>query len=220
MNIIAEAGLNWTNFTEAIEYIEVAKECGADYVKYQWVYNPDLPQLTPGEWRVIKWECDRQGIGFMVTPSYRLALEYLVNWGKIDVLKVGADRASEKELNKDIELIPLDKKPDVVLVSNGWWDNELTNMYCVSVYPCPPEYYDFKEAGKTILNEAGDPKRKYIGFSDHTLEYGREWTDKINAVGFEWYEKHISLHEGDIDRRASLNPEQFKALVSNLKGGE
>ena len=47
---IAECGLNWNTFDEAVQYAEKMKEIGVNIIKYQWVENPDLPQMNQGEW--------------------------------------------------------------------------------------------------------------------------------------------------------------------------
>ena len=89
---IAEAGLNHNGSLErALEMVGVAKECGAEIVKFQTFKakefcRPDDPlypvfercQLPDDAWPVIADECVRQGILFMSTPQNYSDLELIL----------------------------------------------------------------------------------------------------------------------------------------------
>lgn len=199
MLVIAECGLNWKNFEQAIAYCDIVKEIGADIIKYQIVENKDLPQLTFGEWKVIKTYCDKIGLEFLATPSSEKICNFLLYELKCNRVKIGSDHAKDYWLP-----VYLEKN---LIISNGY-HNILTGintiMYCVSLYPCDPKYVDFEEM------------EKYNGFSDHTLRFDIEWCKKIKETGVEYYEKHISLYDNDIDKSSSLNKEQFEELIFNL----
>lgn len=201
IKIIAEAGLNWQTFDEAVEYAEKGKEIGADIVKYQYVDNPDLPQMNKGEWKALKDYCDKMGIEFLATPSSEKIMLYLLSIG-MSRIKIGSDRAEQSDLL--IHLQHFNKW----LISDGYYDNEYTNMYCVSLYPCSEKLIDFNKMSN----------KKYIGFSDHTLRYDKEWCNKIKACNnIQCYEKHITLFSDRIDKDVSLNLEQFRELVRNIR---
>jgi len=114
---IAEVGINHNgDLGLAFEMIKVAKESGADAVKFQTfsakefcssrqtftyksqgktITEPMLDmfrrhEFTKEQWFSIKSECDRQSIMFMSTPQNRADLDLLLELG-IPAIKVGSD---------------------------------------------------------------------------------------------------------------------------------
>jgi len=228
IKIIAEAGLNWNNFNEAVQYAEKAKEIGADIIKYQWVkegafigkeiintpehqenktYKKFLPQINKGEWKALKNYCDMVDIEFMCTPSSEEILDHLLNIG-VKKIKIGSDRIKQKDLIRyDKVSIPSNLKYEY-LISDGYYEADYANMYCVSLYPCDPKFIDFNK----MKNE------KYIGFSDHTLRYDEEWCEEIKACkNIQYVEKHFKLSDDVIDANVSLNYDELKELVKNIR---
>jgi len=126
--IVAEAGINHNGEIEkALEMIHLAKECGADAVKFQtfkaeefildptitYTYNSQGKEVTESmlemfkryelerhEWFKIKKKCDEEKIIFLSTPQNYSDLELLLELG-ICAIKVGSD---------DFTNIPLLKK--------------------------------------------------------------------------------------------------------------
>jgi N,N'-diacetyllegionaminate synthase len=116
--IIAEAGINHNGeLDKACAMVEVAKEAGADAVKFQtfkaeeFVGDPDLMytyesqgkeitesmlemfrryEFTRDEWVSIKKKCDAEGVIFLSTPQNRSDLDLLLEIG-IPAIKVGSD---------------------------------------------------------------------------------------------------------------------------------
>jgi sialic acid synthase SpsE len=217
MRIIIEAGINWITFNEAVEYAEKAKELNADIIKYQYVKdNSKYSKMNKGEWKALKEYCDKIGIEFLATPSsYEIFLN-LMNIGMINI-KIGSDKVNS-DLPGNI-LTWLNNKNNKndntkkVFISNGYseilQESELLfKFYCVSLYPCDKKFIDFDKMSN----------KKYIGFSDHTLEYNKEWSDKIKACkNIQYVEKHFKLKAGVVDDNVSLNYEQMKEFINNLK---
>ena len=126
--IIAEAGLNHNGEIEkAFEMIKVAKESGADAIKFQtfkaseFIQDTSLihvyfsqgkkvtePQFklfercefTREEWFKIKEKCDKEKIMFLSTPENRTDLDLLLEIG-ISAIKVGSDELVNLPILKD-----------------------------------------------------------------------------------------------------------------------
>lgn len=116
--IIAEAGINHNGELEkAFEMIKVAKDSGADAVKFQtfkaeefvndenqmFTYKSQGKEVTesmlkmfkryeftPEEWQKIKKKCDEIGILFLSTPQNKSDLDFLLTLN-IPAVKVGSD---------------------------------------------------------------------------------------------------------------------------------
>jgi sialic acid synthase SpsE len=106
--IVAEAGINHDgDLGTALEMIQVAKDAGADAIKFQIYYEDSICEpgieftylsngyeitedmrdmfnrcmLSHEDWKYIKAECDNAGIEFMATPMCEDSLELVVNLG-------------------------------------------------------------------------------------------------------------------------------------------
>jgi len=102
-----------------------------------------------------------------------------------------------------------------VLVNNGISQSEITVLHCNTQYPTPMEDVNLS-AMLTIAKEIGVK----IGYSDHTL--GIEVPIAAVALGATVIEKHFTLDrnmEGS-DHKASLEPDELKAMVSAVRNIE
>lgn len=116
--VVLEAGINHNGELErAVRMIEVARDCGADAVKFQtfkakeFVGDPNLTfsyksqgrdvtesmlamfermEFSASEWAVLKRACDAAGIMFLSTPQNVSDLAILLPLG-IPAIKVGSD---------------------------------------------------------------------------------------------------------------------------------
>ena len=116
--IIAEAGINHNGKVEtAFEMIKVAKNAGADAIKFQtfkteefvgdpyltYTYRSQGKEITESmfemfkryefnrdKWFLIKKKCDEEGIMFLSTPQNRSDLDVLLEVG-VPAIKVGSD---------------------------------------------------------------------------------------------------------------------------------
>ena len=126
--IIAEAGINHNGEIEnALKMIDVAKDAGADAIKFQtfeasgivvdtsltFTYKSQGKEITESmfemykrcefsktEWIKIKQKCDETGILFLSTPENRSDLDLLLELG-IPAIKVGSDDFTNIPLLKD-----------------------------------------------------------------------------------------------------------------------
>ncbi len=94
-------------------------------------------------------------------------------------------------------------------------NNKISILHCVSSYPT--KYEDLN------LNVINQLKKKYkyeIGFSDHSL--GIEAPIAAVSLGATIIEKHITLDKNSVgpDHFFSLNPNEFKSMISQIKNVE
>lgn len=102
-----------------------------------------------------------------------------------------------------------------ILIKYGIERNEITVLHCNTEYPTPMGDVNLK-AMLTI----GEAFGVNIGYSDHTL--GIEVSTAAVALGATIIEKHFTLDRNlpGPDHKASLNPEELKAMVSAIRNIE
>lgn len=251
--IIAEAGVNHNgSIVTAKRLAQIAKECGADIVKYQTANLDSLVSesaqmadyqkqntgkktsqkemlkkllLTKDEFVELSAYCGEIGIGFLSTPfdidsiifleglgcerwkvpSGEITnLPYLVRiaeTGKPIILSTGMSTLDEVSAAYDL------------LKKNG--AGEITLLHCTTEYPAPLADVNLR-AMQTLQKVFGCP----VGYSDHTQ--GIEISLAAAAMGASVIEKHFTLNrnmEGP-DHKASLEPEELKALVTSIRNIE
>ena len=140
---IAEVGINHNgDLDKALQMVQVAKESGADAVKFQtfraaefcgkdqqFTYQSKGEKVTESmlemfkryefnekQWRILKAECDRKDIVFMSTPQNRTDLDLLLKIG-IPVIKIGSDDLTNTPL---IRSYAKEKLP--IILSSGMSD--------------------------------------------------------------------------------------------------
>lgn len=100
-----------------------------------------------------------------------------------------------------------------VLGENG--AGKITLLHCTTSYPTPMEEVNLK-AMLTLKDYFNIP----VGYSDHTL--GIEVPIAAVAMGAEVIEKHFTLdrHMEGPDQKASLEPDELKAMVNAIRNIE
>lgn len=229
--IIAEVGSNHNgNLALAKEMIEVAAECGADFVKFQSWQAKNLKRNHPDYSRHKKTElsnedhyellaeCRKNKIRFLTTCYDIGRIDFLIKLG-LRIIKVASPDAASYRM---LEI--LKEKFEHLIISTGMtYDYEIrktakimeganyTFMHCVSIYPTPLD--------KTSLARM-DWLRQFtpsVGFSDHT--------DSITASkiaickGADFIEKHFIMNKRmrTKDKAVSIIPKQLKDLVDYAK---
>ncbi len=224
---IAEAGVNFNNFEEAKRLVEMASFAGANAVKFQifWGIGLEKYELTKEQWVELKNISDFHAIEFMSTPHWGSPLTFYKDedYEVIDFVDTLVKRhkiASPYLTNKKyLEYIASKKKP--ILLSTGsiknkdgmarikeirqalYWlrNSDVTLLHCVSKYP--PENPHYERILK--LKKFGKP----VGLSDHSLNKMIQCWPVV--------EKHFKLDNNCIDSNVSLNPEEFREMVRNIK---
>ena len=99
-----------------------------------------------------------------------------------------------------------------VLLKNGLCKSQITILHCNTEYPTP--YEDVNLKAMKAIQEHFHVK---VGYSDHTE--GIEVPIAAVALGASVIEKHFTLDrnmEGP-DHKASIEPEEFKAMVLSIR---
>ncbi len=248
--IVAEAGVNHNGSLELAKKMAlVAKECGADAVKYQtavpelviskFAQKAEYQKDTTGDGesqldmvrrlhfdfeshRQLKEYCDSIGIQYISTPFDIPSVEFLGSLN-LPVMKVPSGEITNLPyleavgktkipviLSTGMSTLPEIEDALTILENNGSPLEVL--LHCNTEYPTP--YKDANVSAMLELNEAfGLP----VGLSDHTP--GWECDVAAAALGASVIEKHFTLDktmEGP-DHKASLNPEELKAMVQAVR---
>ena len=234
--IIAEIGSNFDqSLKKALRLINVAKNCGADAVKFQlfdgkklYPNNKKMRQLfeklqLDSEWiSILKKYCSQIRIHFFLSVFDEESLDTIIK-NKIQLFKIASSEITNLSL---IKKIAMQKKP--IFVSTGMSDlddikralkvtksqknNKVILMQCSSLYPLDDE--------KVNLNVLDTFKKKFkciLGFSDHTL--GCDAAIVALGKGSVVFEKHITLNKKNPgpDHHYAMNPQEFKDYVRKLK---
>lgn len=237
VTIIAEASKNFITrpditVKEALENAKklalVAKECGADIFKtqchvfedearkrphkrHEWIRLNEY--LTPYKefWKPLKEYCDLISIEMLVTPMSRLAAQ------KVEPL-VKRFKVASPDIQDFYLLEYLKSTGKEIILSSGMTDKKIQQkscdflqdnyhiLHCVSEYPCPVEHLNLWEL------------TFYDGLSDHSLSL---ITGALAVMkGSKFVEKHFKIDENCKDANVSLNPEQLKTYIDNIREAE
>ena len=181
--------------------------------------------LTKAEFVELSAYCKEIGIGFLSTPFDIDSICFLEGLG-CERWKVPSG-----EITNLPYLLRIAKTGKPVLLSTGMstmeevtaaYDllkkngaGEITLLHCTTEYPAPLADVNLR-AMQTLQRAFGCP----VGYSDHTQ--GIEISLAAAAMGASVIEKHFTLDrnmEGP-DHKASLEPQELKALVSSVRNIE
>jgi len=178
--------------------------------------------LTYDDFLELRNYCKEVGIGFISTPFDLDSIDFLETFdmdfwkvpsGEVTNLpylekigKTGRDVVISTGMCEMSEIIDSLK----VLEESG--SGKITVLHCNTEYPTP-----YGDVNLKAMLHIGRETEKPIGYSDHTL--GIEIPLAAVALGATVIEKHFTLDktmEGP-DHRASLEPEELKAMVSAIR---
>lgn len=130
-------------------------------------------------------------------------LRHVGNYGKQVIISTGMANLGEIE------------SALVVLEMSGTPRSQITVLHCNTEYPTPME--DVNLRAMLAIRDAFGVK---IGYSDHTL--GTEVSVAAVAMGATVIEKHFTLDRNltGPDHKASLEPEELKAMVQAIRNIE
>jgi len=226
IEIIAEAGINWIpSMINAQNMITIAKEAGADVVKFQ-LYDPrKRPDIDTHRYKEIllqgritrrklielKEMCDKVDIEFMCSVIDADKVSWTEEIG-MKRYKVASKTIYDCQLAENIRATNKD-----VFLSWGYhnpekepcdFGNKVKNLYCISNYPASfSDYSDLR-----VDNMFKPAEYNFYGLSDHTP--GLTTAIIAMAKGARLIEKHFTLDknmEGP-DHCFSLDPEELRGL--------
>lgn len=209
-----------TNFAKKAEYQMISKKESQKemLIKYQ---------LNDKQIKEIFNYCKNKKIKFIITPFDIESLKYVKKYN-LDYIKISSGDLDNIQLIQ--EVIKLNKK---IILSSGMSSmsdinftlnylkkkkfdlKKVSLLHCVSSYPT--------QVSDINLNSILYLRKKLklnIGLSDHTestLIPALAVMLNANII-----EKHITLNKKMIgpDHKASLNPEQFKLMIKNIRQAE
>lgn len=169
--------------------------------------------------------CKSKNIEFMSTAFDFESIDFLANLG-VGIWKIPSGDITNlpflikiARLNKPVILSTgMSNIEDIRKAIRALKDNgagELTVLHCTTEYPTPFNDVNLK-AMQTMQEEFG----VRVGYSDHTK--GIEVPIAAVALGGTVIEKHLTLDrsmEGP-DQKASLEPDEFKAMVTAIRNIE
>lgn len=173
-------------------------------------------------------ECQKQGIGFFSTAFDQDSIELLEELGGSDIVKVPSG-----ELTNLPYLRYLTRHGKRVLLSTGMANlgeieaainvveqagtprENITVLHCTTEYPTPMEDVNLR-----AMVNIGKAFGVSVGYSDHTP--GIEVPIAAVALGATVIEKHFTLDRSlpGPDHRASLEPDELKAMVQGIRNIE
>ncbi len=245
--IIAEIGsVHDGSFGNAMKLIGLAKECGADAVKFQThiaeaetIKNAPQPPYFTGEprfeyfkrtgfslsqWKALKAHADKLKIEFLSSPFSIEAVDLLE--------KVGMKRY--KIPSGEITNIPMLKriaktKKQVILSSGMSTLEELddavktirTGNNDIVILQCTSEYpCPYDQVGLNVLDEMKKRYKCPVGLSDHTLTTYAPFA--AVTLGASVIEKHLTFSRKmyGSDAKHSLEPIEFTDMVSGIRAIE
>jgi N,N'-diacetyllegionaminate synthase len=175
----------------------------------------------------LKALCDEVGIGFMSTPFDLVSIDCLAELN-MDYWKIPSGEITNLPYLRKIAHIggkvilstgmsTLDEVATAVdvLETNGIKRNDIYLLHCTTQYPTPMQAVNLR--AMNALRQLGCAG---VGYSDHTV--GIEVPIAAAAMGAVVLEKHFTLDKNmpGPDHRASLEPDELKAMVSAVRNIE
>lgn len=234
--IVADIGSNWKSLKDCLHSIPMAKQAGADAVKFQ-LYNlkslygydftpSDIDStILPHGWLPkLKEKADACDIEFMCSafsPELAQVVNPFVNIHKVASAELTHVRLLEtlRDFSKPVFLSTggraLGKSPgqpnDIDRAIDVLQSVPTFLLYCVSAYPAQAVNL------QQIQQMSGDYSLD-VGFSDHTTDFNTTPVEAC-ALGACIIEKHMTdIPETETpDRRHSLDVGQFKYMVDRIR---
>ncbi len=168
--------------------------------------------------------CEDEGIGFMSTPFDLVSIDTLVPLGmdywkipsgeitNLPYLRKIGQRGERVIMSTGMSTLPEVEAAVGVLEQAGTPRNQIWLLHCTTQYPTPPKAVNLSAMrALETLGCAG------VGYSDHTQ--GIAIPVAAVAMGACIIEKHFTLDRNlpGPDHKASLEPDELKAMVDDIR---
>ncbi len=242
--LIAEVGsVHDGSFGNAIRLVELAKDCGADAIKFQThlaseetLKDAPSPSFFDSEnryeyfertsfsreqWQLISDKCDDVKVEFISSPFSIKAFQLLEKIG-VKRYKIPSGEVTNIPL---LEVIAKTEKP--ILLSSGmstWKELDLAVKTIIkynenlTILQCTSEYpCKYDNVGINVMLEMKQRYNLPIGFSDHTLTNFAAFL--AVSYGATAIEKHLTFSREmyGSDAKHSSEPDEFKELSKGIK---
>lgn len=237
-----EAGADYVKFQTAVPELVISSV--APKAEYQKELTGESESqldmcrkihLPLSDYKELKELCGDVGIGFMSTPFDLVSIDFLAELGQ-DYMKIPSGeitnlpylrKIAEKGIpvimstgmstNEEIEnalLILTGKHPDYPSQSSLTPD-DIILLHCNTQYPTP-----YSDVNLAAMPEMSRLFGVCTGYSDHTR--GIEVPIAAAALGARVIEKHFTLSRNlaGPDHKASLEPQELKAMVESIRNIE
>ena len=183
-------------------------------------------ELSEKEHIALQDYCKDKKIEFLSSPFDVDSMRFLISIG-MDTIKIPSGEITNypylreaamcgKDIILSTGMSTMDEVRNAVGVFRGYdMEDRITLLHCNTQYPTPYEDVNLR-AMLTLQEEFGCA----VGYSDHTL--GIEVPVAAVAMGASVIEKHFTLDrkmEGP-DHKASLEPDELKAMVTAIRNVE
>ncbi|MEG2595725.1 MAG: N-acetylneuraminate synthase [Ruthenibacterium sp.] len=173
----------------------------------------------------LKEYCDSIGVSYLSTPFDEPSIDFLAGLN-LPLYKIPSGEitnlpylekiaALQKTIILSTGMSTLSEVEDALSVLENGGVTDITLLHCNTEYPTP--YADVNlRAMADLRQQFGYP----VGYSDHTLGFAVDIA--AVALGATVIEKHFTLDktmEGP-DHKASLNPDELKAMVQEIRNTE
>jgi N,N'-diacetyllegionaminate synthase len=182
-------------------------------------------ELSEDDHRTLLALCRDNDIRFLSSPFDEASADLLEQLG-VAAFKIPSGEltnhgllrhvaAKNKRVILSTGMSTLAEVAEAVDVVVGTGNRRLSLLHCVTEYPAPFAEVNLK-AMLTLADAFGFP----VGYSDHTL--GSEIAIAAVAIGARIIEKHFTLSRdmAGPDHRASLEPQELKAMVDAIRNVE
>jgi N,N'-diacetyllegionaminate synthase len=200
------------------------RNSGSEETQYEMIRRLELSEDMHEE---LLAYCERMNIGFLSTGFDISSVEYLKNLG-ITLFKVPSGELTNLpfirhigSLNSEVILSTgmaclgeIEEAIDLIEKA-GTHRDKITVLHCTTEYPTPMEDVNLR-----AMVNIGHALGVKVGYSDHTQ--GIEIPIAAVALGATVIEKHFTLDRSlpGPDHRASLEPDELKAMVAGIRNIE
>jgi N,N'-diacetyllegionaminate synthase len=197
-------------------------ETTGDDATQTWFELLKTQELTPDMHRRIIERCKEQNIVFLSTPYDEESVDLLSELG-VPLFKIASTDANNipflryvagkrRPMILSTAMCDLDEVKASVQAIKAAGVSELVVMQCTGSYPAPAD-----QANIRAMTTLADACQTVVGYSDHTT--GATAALAAVALGASAYEKHFTLSRllPGPDHRASLEPDELRSLVSNIR---